>query len=137
MEVLPTTAEKINNFVLTSTKLTLGNAPLEYKENEVLENLEGKRQKAEHEFSLGDLVTTADKRTFSGGDTTIRYYRLYAVSEISFHAIRSYKLNKILKRYNEIQLKQSNKTLNDEESLMMNLPVLYVKDYAPIWLYFV
>ena len=137
MEVLPTTAEKINNLVLTSTKLTLGNAPLEYKENEVLENLEGKRQKAEHKFSLSDLVTTADKRTFSGSDTTIRSYRLYADSEISFDAIRSYKLNKILKRYNEIQLKQSNKTLNDEESLMNNLPVLYVKDYAPIWLYIV
>ena len=83
IDVLPTITKQYNNRVHTSTKLTPFQASLRKNEGFVYHKLLDKRKKTKPKFEINDLVRAADlQKTFSKGDTSNRFYKLYKITEI-------------------------------------------------------
>ena len=80
-----------------------------------------KRKKITTKIRINYLLRTADlKKTFSKGDTTSWYYKLYKTTEKINDTIPSYHIDNIPERYNESLLKKTNLTLK-ENNVMKNL----------------
>ena len=91
------------------------------KKNEgyVYKNLLVKRKKIKPKFQLNDLVRTADlKRSFSKGDTTNWFYKLYEITKIINDTIPSYGIDNSKERYNEALLKKTELTMKENDSVM-------------------
>ena len=56
-------------------------------------NLQDKRQKRKPKFRIGDLVRTADIRTFSEVGTTTWSNKIYLIFQIVDETILSYRIN--------------------------------------------
>ena len=83
IDVIPIITKQYNNQVHSSTKLTPIQASLKKNEGHVYKNLIDKRNKIKPKFQINDLVRTADlKKTFSKGDTTNWFYKLFKITEI-------------------------------------------------------
>ena len=96
IDVLPTITKQYSNRIHSSTKLTPIQASLKKNEGFVYKNLLDKRKKITPKFQINDLVCTADlKKTFSKGDTTNWFYKLYKPSEIINDIIAAYKINNL------------------------------------------
>ena len=122
IDVLPTITKQYNNRIHSSTKLTPIQASLKKNEGYVYKNLLDKRKKVKPKFQINDLVRTADlKKTFSKGDTTNWFYKLYKISEIINDTIPSYRLDYLKKRYNESLLKKTELTLKQNKDVMKRL----------------
>ena len=119
IDVLPTIAKQYNNRIHSSTKLTPIQASLKTNEGFVYKNLLDKRKKIKPKFQLSDLVRTADlKKTFSKGDTTNWFYKLYKNTEIINDAIPSYKIENLKESYNESLLRKTELTLKENNTVM-------------------
>ena len=112
IDILPTITKQYNNRMHISTKLSPKDASLKKNEGFVYKNLLDKRKKVKPKFQMNDLVRTADlKKTFSKGDTTNWFYKLYKITEIITDTIPSYKIDNLKERYNEALLKKTNLTI--------------------------
>ena len=122
VDILPIITKQYNNRIHTSTKLSPKDASLKKNEDYVYRILIDKRKKVTPKFQINDLVRTADlKRTFSKSDTTNWSYKLYKITEIINDTIPSYKIDKLPERYNEALLKNTNLTMNENNSVMKKL----------------
>ena len=75
-------------------------------------------------FQTNDLVRTAElKRTFSKGDTTNWFYRLYKITEIIKDTIPGCKINNLPERYNESLLKKTKLSMKENDSVMKKLNI--------------
>ena len=93
-------------------------------EKEVYSNLKDIIEYQKPKFKLGQLVRTADiKKVFSKGDSTNWSFKLYTITEVIFITIRSYRINYLPGRYNEILLRSTNLTL-DENQVMKELNLI-------------
>ena len=82
LEILPTITKQGKTRTQFSTKMTPLQASLKKDEGPVYKFLLEKRTRIKTKFKIHDLIRTADlKRTFSKGDTTIKYYKLYEITE--------------------------------------------------------
>ena len=73
-------------------------------------------------FQVHDLVRVADlRRTFSNGDTTNWFYKLWKITEIVNDTIPSYKIDELPERYNEALLKKTKLTVKEDDSVMKDL----------------
>ena len=94
------------------------------KKNEktIFSNLHDERQKLEPKFKLGDLVKFADiKRTFSKVDTTTWSNKLYTITQIVDEAFLSFRINYLPGRYNEILLRPTKITLDENDQVLKKL----------------
>ena len=88
--------KQYNKRVRKSTKLSPKDASLNKNGGFVYKNLLNKRKKIKPKYQVIDLVSTADlKKTFSKGDTTNWFYKLYKLTGITNDTIPSYKINSI------------------------------------------
>ena len=86
------------------------------------QNLSDKRMKIEPKFKIRDLVGTANlKITFSKGDTTNWFDKLFEITEIIIATIPSYRIDILAERYNEASLKKTNLRLKKNDTVMKNL----------------
>ena len=121
-DVLPKTTKQYNNRLHSSTKLTPIQASLKKNEGFVYKKLLDKRKKVTPKFQVNDLIRVADlKKTFSKGDTTNWSYKLYKITEIINDTIPSYKIENWEERYNEVLLKKTELTLDENNSVMKKL----------------
>ena len=121
---MPIIAKQYNNRTHSSTKLTPIQASLKKNEGYVYKNLLDKRNKIKPKYEIGDLVRTADlKKTFSKGDTTNCFYKLYKITEIINDTIPSYHINNLKERYNESLLKKTELTMKENNSVMKKLKI--------------
>ena len=96
---LPTITKQYNNKVHSYTKLTPTQASLKKNESFVYQKLLDKRNKIKPKFRINDLVRVADlKKTFSKGDTTNWFYKLYKITEIINDTIPSYHIDNLPER---------------------------------------
>ena len=99
---LSSVVNKHNKTFHHSIKKTLVQASKKSNEKLVYNNLQDRRVKQLPKFKLGPLVRTADiKRVFSKGDSTNYSYEVYAITEIFYDTIPSYKTDYLPERYNE------------------------------------
>ena len=97
------------------------------KSNEkiVYSNLQDRRVKLKPKYKLGQLVRTSDiKRVFSKSDSTNYSYRLYAITEIIYDTIPSYRFDYLPERYNENLLLPTKLTLNENNIVMKELNLI-------------
>ena len=124
IDVLSTITKQYTNRIHRSTKLSPKDASLKKNEGFVYENLLDKRKKIKPKFQITDLVRVADlKKTFSKGDTTNWFYKLYKITEIVNDTIPSSKINSLPERYNESLLKKTDLTLKENVSVMKKLRI--------------
>ena len=122
--VLPTITKQYNNRVHSSTKLTPIQASMKKNEGFVYKNLLDKRKKIKPKYEINNLVRTAElKRTFSKGDTTNWYYKLYKITEIKNDTIPSYKIDNLPERYNESLLKKTELSMKENKDVMKKLKI--------------
>ena len=99
IDILQSITKQYNNRVHSSTKLSPKDASLKKSEGYVYKNFLDKRKKIKPKYQIGDLVRTADlKKTFSKGDTTNWFYKLYKITEIINDTIPSYRLDNLKER---------------------------------------
>ena len=124
IDILPTITKQYNNRIHSSTKLTPIRASLKKNEGYVYKNLLDKRKKIEPKLQINDLVRTADlEKTFSKGDTTNWFYKLYKITEIINDTIRSYHIDNLPERYNVSLLKKTDLTLKENKDVMKKLKI--------------
>ena len=124
INILPTIAKQHNNRIHSSTKLTPIQASLKKKEGYVYKNLLDNRKKVKPKFQVNDLVRVADlKETFSKGDTTNWFYKLYKITEITNDPLPSFIFENFKERYNEALLKKTDLTIKENNSVMKNLNI--------------
>ena len=122
IDILPTITKQYNNRIHSSTKLTPFQGSLKKNESFVYKNLLDKRKKMKPKFQINDLVRVADlKKTFSKGDTTNWFYKLYKITEIINDTIPSYKIKNLPEIYNESLLKKTDLTMKENISVMKKL----------------
>ena len=122
IDILPTIMKQYNNRIHSSTKLTPIQASLKKNEGFVYKSLLDKRKKVNPKFQINDLVRTADlKKTFSKGDTTNWFYKLYKITEIINDTIPSYRFDNLNERYNESLLKKTELTMKENDNVMKKL----------------
>ena len=122
---LPSVIRQYNNTNHSSTKMTPIQASKKANEKVVYTNLQDKRVKQKPKFKLGDLVRAADiKRVFSKGDSTNYSYQLYAVTEIIYDTIPTYRINYLPERYNENLLLPSKLSLEENNQVMKELNLI-------------
>ena len=122
IDILSTITKQYNNRIVSSTKLTPIQASLKKNEGYVYKNLLDKRNKIKPQYERADLVRTADlKKTFSKGDTTDWFYKLYKITEIIIDIIPSYRLGNLPERYNEVLLKKTELSMKENDSVMKKL----------------
>ena len=100
--------------------------PLQASKNErkFHSNLQDKRRKLQPKFKLGQLVRTADiKRVFGKGDST-NCYKLYTITEVIHDTTPSYKFDYLPERYNEILLKPTKITLEENNQNVKELNLI-------------
>ena len=89
-----------------------------------------RRKKVKPKFQINDLVRTADlKKTFSKGDTTKWFYKLYEITEIIDDTIPSYYIDMLPERYNESLLKKTELTMKKNDNVMKKLKLI-LSDYT-------
>ena len=99
-------------------------ASLKKNEGYVYKNLLDKRKKIKPKVQVNDLVRTADlKKTFSKGDTTNWFYKLYKIAEIINHTIPSYHIDNLPERYNVSLLKKTDLTMKENKDVMKKLKI--------------
>ena len=71
-------------------------------------------------FQVIDLVRTTDlNKTFSKGDTTNWFYKIYKIAEIINDTIPGYKIDNLKERYDEALLKKKTElTTNENKGVM-------------------
>ena len=122
--MLPTITKQYNKRVHSSTKLTPIQASLKKNEGLVYKNFLDKRKKVTPKFQINDIVRTADlKKTFSKGDTTNWFYKLYKITEMIKDTVPAYKIDNIPERYNESLLKKTDLTLKQNKDVMKKLKI--------------
>ena len=67
-----------------------------------------------HNFGRMAVLT----RTFSKDDTTIWSYKLFGITEINNNKKTSYRIDKLLKRYNEALSKKTKLTLKENGNVI-------------------
>ena len=83
-----------------------------------------KRKKIKPKYQINDLVRVADlKKTFSKGDTTNWFYKLYKITEIINDTMPSYRLNDLSERYNESLLKKTELSMKENNNVMKKLNI--------------
>ena len=81
-----------------------------------------KGKKIKPKFQINDLVRTTDlKKTFSKGDTTNGFYKLYEITKIINDTIPSYHIDSLPERYNEALLKKTELSKKENNSIMKKL----------------
>ena len=87
-----------------------------------IKKLFDKRKKIKPKFQINDLVRVADlKKSFSKSDTTNWSYKFNFITEIINDTIPSYRLDKLLERYNESLLKKTELTLKENDKVIKKL----------------
>ena len=124
IDILQTITKQYNNKTHSSTKLTPTQASLKKNEGYVYKNLLDKRKKVKPKFQINDLVRTADlKKTFSKGDTTNWFYKLYKITQVVNDTIPTYRLDKLKERYNESLLKKTDLSMKENDNVMKKLKI--------------
>ena len=124
LDELAIVIKKYNNTNHHSTKMTPIDSSKRKNEEEIYNNLQGKRTKRKPKYKVGDFVRTADKRSiFSNSDSTKWSYKLYKISEIIDDNIPSYRIDFLPERYNEALLKKSRLTLKENETVTKKLKI--------------
>ena len=73
-------------------------------------------------FRVNDLVRVADlKKASSKGDTTNWSSKLYKITEILNYTILSYRIDNLLKRYNEALLRKTELSSKENDSVLKKL----------------
>ena len=122
VDILPKITKQYNKRIHSSTELTPIQASLKKNEGYVHKNLLDKRKKITPKFQINDLVRTADlKKTFSKGDTTTWFYKLYKITEIFNDTLPRYKIDNLKERYNESILKKTELSRKANNSVMEKL----------------
>ena len=89
---------------------------------EVYNYLRDDRQKQKPKYKSGQLVRTADiKRVFSKGHSTIYSSKLYALTEVIYNTIPSYRINYLPERYNENLILPTKLSLEENDQVMKKL----------------
>ena len=97
-------------------------ASLKKNEGFVFKKFLDKRKKITPKFQKNNLVSTTDlKETFSEGDTTKWFYKLYKITDTINDTIPSYKIDNLPERYNESLLKKTELTLKQNKDVMKAL----------------
>ena len=94
-------------------------------EKEVYSNIQARRVRQQPKYKLGQLVRTAViKRVFSKGDSTNWSYKLHTITQIIHDTIPSYRIDYLPERYNEILLRSTNLTLDENYQVMRKLKLI-------------
>ena len=102
--------------------MTLVQASKKSNEKEVYSNLHDRRVKQQPKYKLQQLVRTADiKRVFSEGGSTNWSYKLYALTEVIHDNIPSYRIDYLRERSNEVLIRPTNLTLEENNQVMKKL----------------
>ena len=97
-------------------------AKLKKNEGFAYNNLLDKRKKNKPKFQVNDFVRVAYlKKTFSKGDTTRIYYKLYKSSKIINDTIPSYCIDNLPERCNEALLKRTELTMRENDSVIKKI----------------
>ena len=122
---LPSVIKQYNNTIHHSTKMTPNQASKKSNEKEVYSNLQDKRRKLNPKYKLGQLVRTADiKKVFSKGDSTNYCYNLYAITQVIYDTIPSYRIDYLPERYNQNLLLPTKLTLDENNQSMKKLNLI-------------
>ena len=122
VDIIPTITKQNNNRILSSTKLTPIQASLKKNEGYVYNNLLDKRKRIKPKFQVNDLVRVADlRKTFSKGDTTNWFYKLYRITETINDTIATCHLDNSPECYNETLLKKTELTMKENDNVMEKL----------------
>ena len=105
--------------------MTLNQASKKSNEKETLTNLQDWRVRQQPKLKLGLLVRTADiKRVFCKGDSTIRSYILYTITEVIHDTIPSYRINYLPERYDENLLLRTKLSLEENNQVLKELNLI-------------
>ena len=84
----------------------------------VFSNLQDRIDRQKSKSRLGQLVSTADIKRFSSkGDSTNFSYSFYIITEVIYDTIPSYRINFSPERYNEILLRSTKISLDQNQLL--------------------
>ena len=125
VDILDSIINKYNNTIHSSTKMTPIKAFKITNQKKVLNNLKVKRSVQKPKFKLGDLVRTVDiDKTLSKCDTTNWSNKIYKITEVIHETIPSYHIDFLPERYNQLILKKSKLTLDENDQVMLNLKII-------------
>ena len=88
-------------------------------------NLQYRRVRQQPKSKLGQIVRTADiKRVFEKSDSTNFSYQIYTITEVIHDTIPSYRINYLLKRYNQNLLLPTKLSLEEKSQVMKKLNLI-------------
>ena len=87
-----------------------------------------RQKKNKPKFQINNRVRVADlRRTFSKCDTSNWSYKLYKITEVINGTIPSYRIDKLIERYNESLLKKTDLTKKKNDNVMKKLKITSIK----------